>query len=317
MGAENALFLARPVRHNKRRDNTVNNEQFQKLKQRTADAKREGLVMGMAVETMEELIALIDASLCTDCKGAGIVWQGAGPGACDWCGGMGKSGACAACELAQRATPAASPATAAGTITRWSTGWKSAMSQDREGGYVLYADHLQHTAAAVAEAYQQGRYDESMAQGPSCEECARDDAERDGGQAQAPVSGESNEAAYNESGYKHFMSLEQFKALRAAAAPVSAAPAFPPRDLTKPAVEQGIFEKFQVLRTDGSSAPGGKHHGCAYFVLDLTHDQHAAATMRAYGTACRATHPALADDIERRYGAAQPTPPDDERAMGG
>lgn len=65
-----------------------------------------------------------------------------------------------------------------------------------------------------------------------------------------------------------------------------------------------MFEKFRVQRTDGSDAPGGKHHGCKYFVIDLDHDQYARAAMRAYAAACRATHPLLADDIEAEWGKA-------------
>lgn len=77
---------------------------------------------------------------------------------------------------------------------------------------------------------------------------------------------------------------------------------FPDRDQSKPAEQQGIFHKFDVYRTDGSSAPGGKHHGCRYFVLDLNHDAHAPAAMRAYAKSCRDTHPQLADDIETEFG---------------
>ena len=87
-----------------------------------------------------------------------------------------------------------------------------------------------------------------------------------------------------------------------AAVPVQAA--FPARDLTKPAEQQGIFEKFTVRRNDGSDTVGGKHHGCRYFVLDLDHDQHAPAAMQSYAASCRATHPLLADDIEAQFGAA-------------
>lgn len=75
--------------------------------------------------------------------------------------------------------------------------------------------------------------------------------------------------------------------------------AFPERDEQKPAWQQGLFRKFDVRRVDGSDQPGGRHHGCSYFLLDLSHDQHAPAAMRAYAAACRATHPQLADDIER------------------
>jgi hypothetical protein len=80
--------------------------------------------------------------------------------------------------------------------------------------------------------------------------------------------------------------------------------AFPERDLSKPAEQQGLFRKFDVRRVDGSDQPGGKHHGCRYYVLDLNHDQHAPAAMRAYAAVCRATHPHLAADIEAEFGAA-------------
>jgi hypothetical protein len=80
--------------------------------------------------------------------------------------------------------------------------------------------------------------------------------------------------------------------------------ALPERDLSKPAEQQGMFRKFDVRRVDGSSQPGGKHFGCRYFVLDLNHDQHAPAAMRAYAAHCRATHPQLAAEIEREFAAA-------------
>lgn len=100
----------------------------------------------------------------------------------------------------------------------------------------------------------------------------------------------------------------------APAASSSAAPSgFPERDQSKPAEQQGMFRKFDVRRTDGSSEPGGKHYGCRYWVLDLNHDQHAPAAMQAYAADCRATHPVLADDIEAEFGAAPsvqaPPPP--------
>lgn len=46
--------------------------------------------------------------------------------------------------------------------------------------------------------------------------------------------------------------------------------------------EQGNPGKFQVSRTDGRDAPGEKHEGCQYFVLDLTHDPHARNAALAY-----------------------------------
>lgn len=61
--------------------------------------------------------------------------------------------------------------------------------------------------------------------------------------------------------------------------------------------ERGIYDKYNVERTDGSSKPGGKHDGCAYFVLDLEHDEFAIAALKAYAKACRREYPALADDI--------------------
>lgn len=48
---------------------------------------------------------------------------------------------------------------------------------------------------------------------------------------------------------------------------------------------RGLYGKFNVTRKDGSSAPGGKHCGCDYFVLDLTHDPHAFPALVAYRNA--------------------------------
>ena len=31
---------------------------------------------------------------------------------------------------------------------------------------------------------------------------------------------------------------------------------------------EGLYHKFNVERTDGTSEPGKRHHGCDYFVLD-------------------------------------------------
>jgi hypothetical protein len=61
---------------------------------------------------------------------------------------------------------------------------------------------------------------------------------------------------------------------------------------------RGLYNKFTVTRTDGTSAPGGKHDGCEYFVLDLTHDKHAAAAIKAYANSCRAEYPLLAADLD-------------------
>lgn len=78
----------------------------------------------------------------------------------------------------------------------------------------------------------------------------------------------------------------------------------PERDPAKTNAQQGVYRKFDVRRTDGSSEPGGKHHGCEYFVLDVTHDPHARAALAAYAAAVEATHPTLAADMRDRYGLA-------------
>lgn len=78
----------------------------------------------------------------------------------------------------------------------------------------------------------------------------------------------------------------------------------PERDPAAPAEQQGLFRKFEVRRVDGSDAPGGKHHGCLYFVLDIDHDPHARAALRAYADACATTHPELARDLLEKWGVA-------------
>jgi hypothetical protein len=64
---------------------------------------------------------------------------------------------------------------------------------------------------------------------------------------------------------------------------------------------KGLYNKFTVTRTDGSSAPGVRHEGCQYFVLDLEHDKHAPAALRAYADSCRSEYPALAADLDRMF----------------
>jgi hypothetical protein len=63
----------------------------------------------------------------------------------------------------------------------------------------------------------------------------------------------------------------------------------------------GLYRKFEVTRTDGSSAPGGKHHGCEYFVLDMTHDPFAKPAAAAYADACEPEYASLAADMRARY----------------
>ena len=60
----------------------------------------------------------------------------------------------------------------------------------------------------------------------------------------------------------------------------------------------GLYRKFEVHRTDGRDAPGEKHAGCRYFVLDLEHDGLASTALTAYADAAeRDGYGPLADDI--------------------
>jgi hypothetical protein len=61
---------------------------------------------------------------------------------------------------------------------------------------------------------------------------------------------------------------------------------------------RGIYHKFNVTRVDGTSARGRKHDGCFHFVLDLDHDPHAKAALKAYADSCRADYPKLAADLD-------------------
>jgi hypothetical protein len=69
--------------------------------------------------------------------------------------------------------------------------------------------------------------------------------------------------------------------------------------MTRDEQARGLYNKFNVSRSDGSSEPGGKHERCRYFVLDLDHDEFAGAALAAYAANCRAKFPELADDLER------------------
>jgi hypothetical protein len=68
--------------------------------------------------------------------------------------------------------------------------------------------------------------------------------------------------------------------------------------------ERGLYRKFDVHRTDGTDAPGQKHDGCNYFVLDVTHDQHALPALRAYAESCKTDYPALSADVADLAGPA-------------
>ncbi len=62
---------------------------------------------------------------------------------------------------------------------------------------------------------------------------------------------------------------------------------------------KGLYNKFTVIRADGQSEPGQKHAECEYFVLDITHDRHAIAALRAYAISCQDEYPMLAYDLMR------------------
>lgn len=82
---------------------------------------------------------------------------------------------------------------------------------------------------------------------------------------------------------------------------------------------EGLYAKYWVRRTDGSSQPGGKHERCEYFVLDWQHDPFAVPAALAYADACEQKCPELAADLRQRADRAsrewaeanQPTVPPD------
>jgi len=67
--------------------------------------------------------------------------------------------------------------------------------------------------------------------------------------------------------------------------------------------EQGIYNKFNVTRTDGTDAPGGKHFGDEYFVLNLTTDKHTMPAIAAYAESCTAEYPLLASELRAKVAA--------------
>lgn len=66
---------------------------------------------------------------------------------------------------------------------------------------------------------------------------------------------------------------------------------------------RGLYKKFHVTRTDGRDEPGNKHHNCEYFVLDMDHDDHAMAAIRAYVQSLEdaGEYPDLAADLRYLY----------------
>lgn len=67
----------------------------------------------------------------------------------------------------------------------------------------------------------------------------------------------------------------------------------------------GLYKKFNVERSDGSSKPGGKHEFCDYFVLDWTHDPFSIPAARAYADACEKIYPELAAELRVRASKAE------------
>lgn len=69
--------------------------------------------------------------------------------------------------------------------------------------------------------------------------------------------------------------------------------------------ERGLYEKFLVVRRDGSSDEGQKHERCDYFVIDWVHDKYAPVAVRAYADACSLENPELARDLRVRAAVAE------------
>lgn len=63
---------------------------------------------------------------------------------------------------------------------------------------------------------------------------------------------------------------------------------------------QGLYQKFNVTRTDGRHAEGEKHAACEYFVLDISHDKHALPALAAYAASCKDDFPLLAADLRSK-----------------
>lgn len=76
---------------------------------------------------------------------------------------------------------------------------------------------------------------------------------------------------------------------------------------------RGLYRKYKVERTDGSSAPGGKHEDCRYFVLDLEHDEFSVPALQAYAAAAESRYPNLARDLFAMVGRRSADLTDEER----
>lgn len=69
--------------------------------------------------------------------------------------------------------------------------------------------------------------------------------------------------------------------------------------------DRGFYQKYFVERVDGSSLPGGEHHRCVHFVLDIEHDPFAHPALEAYITACADSLPRLSSDLIAMLGCLQ------------
>lgn len=71
----------------------------------------------------------------------------------------------------------------------------------------------------------------------------------------------------------------------------------------------GLYDKYIVKRSNGSSEPGGKHESCKYFVLDLVHDKLARPALEAYAIAAHdAGYKKLAADLASLSGTLPRVP---------
>ena len=69
----------------------------------------------------------------------------------------------------------------------------------------------------------------------------------------------------------------------------------------------GLYDKYKVVRTDGTSRTGGKNENARHFVLSIDSDPHALPALRAYINSCTTEYPALAEDLGRLVREVQDT----------
>jgi hypothetical protein len=78
------------------------------------------------------------------------------------------------------------------------------------------------------------------------------------------------------------------------------------RDHSRPTTKQGLFRKYEVKRIDGRS-DGAEPVYLVLKLRGLTADNPDAAALKAYIEAVRASHPILAQDLERWLPPGQST----------